>query len=378
MRIHSTKKLFDEIPFKPEADTGEEENPLFSWHANLLVIDRRKTIVLMNDNNRYTIVLYGLKAKDLKVLDGLIVEAIRKTFKSERLSDEVIEQYISAAGAVTFHKTKNRSLVARLNKAVDNVWFYSREMDKALLINTNVSKNASRLLGGGGNSPSTYPYKELFKDLKSLVEGPVFKTRAAVMKVSMQLGEHSIWRRLLVPLDTSFYEMHRILQIAFDWHDYHLHEFYLYDESKTDEPEFEHSPTYTSYGYRPMLNIVMNEEAVAYSGDVEVKLEKGLLLTDFIPPHTYMKYIYDYGDEWKHEIFIEEIVTRDDLQSPVCLEGEGTAPPEDCGGEPGFDNFLKIMSDPSNPEYESMKSWARMQLYREFDMGLVNGRLRRY
>ncbi|WP_432363923.1 plasmid pRiA4b ORF-3 family protein [Sporosarcina sp. UB5] len=197
------------------------------------------------------------------------------------------------------------------------------------------------------------------------------------MKVSMQLEDHSIWRRLIVPLDMSFSAMHEVLQIAFNWQDYHLHEFYLYDESKTDESENDYSDTYTSFGYRPVLNVVMNEEAMAYDYDIEMKLEKGLLLSNFIPPHTYMKYIYDFGDSWRHEIVIEEIVTKEGLRSPVCLEGEGTAPPEDCGGETGFNEFLEIINDPSHPEYESMQSWARMQLYREFNMELVNRRLRK-
>ncbi|XUX04628.1 hypothetical protein QM454_08935 [Sporosarcina sp. UB5] len=56
MRIHSTKKLLDQIPFDLAVGVGEEGNPLFSWHAHLIVIDRRKAVVLMNDQSRYAIV----------------------------------------------------------------------------------------------------------------------------------------------------------------------------------------------------------------------------------------------------------------------------------------------------------------------------------
>ncbi|MEK5040762.1 plasmid pRiA4b ORF-3 family protein [Sporosarcina sp. FSL K6-3457] len=365
MRIHSTKKLLDELAFTPTTDAIEEENSLFSWHANMLMINRRKTVVLMNDQNRYVIVLHGLKAKDFKQFDVIVEQAIRQVFRAERISEEVIEQYMKAAGAVSFSKTKNRSMVARLNQACDSVWLYAAELDLADVVNKDVSKNASRLLVGGGKVPSIYPYEELFKDLAAFTGGNIFDTDVAVMRVSMELMEHSIWRKLIIPLDMPVREFHEVLQIVFDWQDYHLHEFYLYDETNTDKPR------------KPKLNIVMDEEAFEYGNDVEMVLEEGLLLSDFIPPHTFIKYIYDFGDYWRHDIVVEEILTKQNIQSPACLEGEGTAPPEDCGGESGFSEFLTVMSDPSDLEHESMKEWAKMQWYREFERNFVNRRLKK-
>lgn len=61
------KKLLEELNIKPELQLTEE--PLFSWHANLITVNRRKTVVLMNDKNRYVIVLRGFKMKDFKELD---------------------------------------------------------------------------------------------------------------------------------------------------------------------------------------------------------------------------------------------------------------------------------------------------------------------
>ena len=34
-----------------------------------------------------------------------------------------------------------------------------------------------------------------------------------------------IWRRFLVPETLTLYALHRLVQIGFDWEDYHLHEF---------------------------------------------------------------------------------------------------------------------------------------------------------
>lgn len=193
------------------------------------------------------------------------------------------------------------------------------------------------------------------------MDGAIFDAEAAVLHVSMELMGHPIRRRLVVPLDMKFQDFHQIFQIAFGWHDYHLHEFYQYDESETDK--FQSRQT-----NRQKLNIVMDEEAFEYANDVEMILEEGLLLSDFIPSHTFIKYVYDFGDNWRHDIIVEEILTKQNLSSPIYLAGEGTAPHEDCGGEPGFNAFLGIMNDPSHDEHDSMKAWARMQLYREFDI----------
>ncbi len=43
--------------------------------------------------------------------------------------------------------------------------------------------------------------------------------------VSLQGSHPYIWRRIQVRKDTSFFELHHILQIAMGWKNSHLHEF---------------------------------------------------------------------------------------------------------------------------------------------------------
>lgn len=173
----------------------------------------------------------------------------------------------------------------------------------------------------------------------------------------------------MVPLNTTFQDFYQILQIALNWQDSHLHEFYLYDESEAALSSVERM-------VRPKVNIVMDEEAFEYgSPGVDMKLEEGLTLADFIPTHTFIKYIYDFGDDWEHEIIVEEILTNQTISSPICLEVEGIAPPEDCGGEPGFERFLEIIYQPTHPEHKEMKDWGWIQGYREVDLDMINRRL---
>ena len=58
----------------------------------------------------------------------------------------------------------------------------------------------------------------------------------------------------------------------------------------------------------------------------------------------------DFGDSWEHEILVEKILpVEKGSQYPLCLAGKRACPPEDCGGPPGYEDLLKIDSDPSPP-----------------------------
>lgn len=41
-----------------------------------------------------------------------------------------------------------------------------------------------------------------------------------------------------------------------------------------------------------------------------------------------------------------------------CLDGGRACPPEDCGGPPGFENLLRVLSDPRDEEYADMRRWV--------------------
>lgn len=52
------------------------------------------------------------------------------------------------------------------------------------------------------------------------------KTRAVYqLKISLRDIEPPIWRRIQVWEDAKLPQLHRILQLLFNWEDYHLHDF---------------------------------------------------------------------------------------------------------------------------------------------------------
>jgi len=368
MLIQCTKKLLGQLNIKP--DLQAEEEPLFSWHANLITVNHRKTVVLMNDKNRYVIILHGLKAKDLKRLDEHIIQAIRETFQDECIKDEVIEQFINHSKEVIYTKTKNRSMVARMNKACDVVHYNADRLNNDSINQSNVSIKASCYLVGDGKNSYITPSKEMYEDLEAFCGGPIFGCQAVEFKVTLDLEKHNVWRRIVVPVNMTFSKLHKVLQVAFGWKDYHLHEFFIYDGETSQELSINHSG-YHKEGYRPVFELVCDEEAFEYEDDdIEMKLEKGIKLSEYIPAR--MKYNYDFGDNWQHYIEVERVINDYDKNYPVCLEGEGNTPPEDAGGEYGYEEFLEIIADENHPEHDDMVAWGVSQGYEEFDIEKVN------
>ena len=59
-------------------------------------------------------------------------------------------------------------------------------------------------------------------------------------------------------------------------------------------------------------------------------------------------YVYDFGDNWRHDLFIEEVRDGEpDVDYPVFVDGERRGPPEDVGGVTGFMEFLEAMPEPA-------------------------------
>jgi hypothetical protein len=69
-------------------------------------------------------------------------------------------------------------------------------------------------------------------------------------------------------------------------------------------------------------------------------------------------YVYDMGDDWRHEIVVEDILAAADHRPGAkCIGGEGCCPPEDVGGVFGYAEFLDAIADPSHEDHEHYLDW---------------------
>ncbi|BEP27847.1 plasmid pRiA4b ORF-3 family protein [Helicovermis profundi] len=376
MLIQCTKKLLDQMKIKPEIKLPVEENELFSWHANLIKFNRKNTVVLVNDKNRYIIVLYALKAKDFKNLDKLIINAIKETFLDECIKEAIIDSLLESSGSIIYTKTKNRISIARMNQSIGIVNHFEDLVNENSKNQSEINKQLGYFIVGKGNDDYLHPKEELIKNLEEFSKQSIFETKAFVVKIKLDLDNHNVWRKLVIPYNTTFSKLHEILQIVFDWQDYHLHEFWVFGEDKDKNMNTKpNNSAHTLESYKPIVNLVYNEESLDYGDENLTKLDIGYKLSEY--NWVKIKYIYDFGDNWVHFIDIEEKLEKYDKNYPICLDGEGSAPPEDVGGSYGYDEFLEITNDNNNPKQEGMLEWGKSLGYGEFNIEDINSKLKR-
>ena len=76
------------------------------------------------------------------------------------------------------------------------------------------------------------------------------------------------------------------------------------------------------------------------------------------PVKSKMRWAYDFGDGWEHDVIVEAIEPmKSDATYPVCLAGKRACPPDDCGGPWGYGNLLAAISDPTHEEHGELTEW---------------------
>ena len=143
-----------------------------------------------------------------------------------------------------------------------------------------------------------------------------------------------VWRRIVIPGNFTFHDLHNTIQSAFGWWDEHLYQFQRYPfdggwcVKDIDEDD-------DNWGERPEDARETNVATfIQHMG-----LEK------FV-------YVYDFGDSWVHDITVEKINHDANLDHPVCLAGKGACPPEDCGGPWGYEELKEEMNKDEINEFD--------------------------
>lgn len=73
---------------------------------------------------------------------------------------------------------------------------------------------------------------------------------------------------------------------------------------------------------------------------------------------TELSYTYDFGDDWRFHLTIEEVLPLVEGASyPRLVGGARRGPPEDVGGFPGFEEFLTAMREPTHERHAELSRW---------------------
>lgn len=173
-------------------------------------------------------------------------------------------------------------------------------------------------------------------------------------KVSLREISPVVWRRIQVPTNYDFWDLHVALQDSMGWFDCHLHQFSI---------KRPHARKITEIGI-PQDAWGGDDDDVKTLTGWEVKLSdyfSDLGVSAF--------YRYDFGDSWDHDVQLEALLIRENgVKYPRCVAGEQACPPEDCGGYTGYFNFLAAALNPAHEDHKNMIAWYG----KEFDPNAFN------
>lgn len=164
-----------------------------------------------------------------------------------------------------------------------------------------------------------------------------------IYQFKITLGDISpdIWRRIQVPKRYTFWDLHVAIQDSMGWLDYHLH---LFRFRKPHKREF--------------VEIGSPDDEI---DDTTILPGWEINIADyFTEPGNVSQYVYDFGDNWEHELLFEGILLSEKgVKYPKCTAGERACPPEDCGSVSGYYRLLEILKNPKRSEYQETVDWLK-------------------
>ena len=149
-----------------------------------------------------------------------------------------------------------------------------------------------------------------------------------VLKIVLEDTHPPVWRRVVVPENMSFGNLHEVIQMVFGWYDMHLHVFEApnraYDIVADTEDSF--NDYYFMEDKIPVIAVAQYEK--------------------------WIRYTYDFGDDWRHKITFEKSIDDYAYDYPTLIKVKGANFDEDSGGV-----------------------WGKSQSDESYDMTAVNAQL---
>jgi hypothetical protein len=131
----------------------------------------------------------------------------------------------------------------------------------------------------------------------------------------------------------TYESFHYLIQDVFEWENEHLYEFSTLNGIYTDS-EYEDEFSLFSHENKDASQYVIGEDL----RNIKDKIS----------------YTYDFGDDWEHEIVVEEILEYDeDQQYPKCIKGKNQGPFENIGGISAYNEIVEALKNKDKKTLEN-------------------------
>jgi len=178
--------------------------------------------------------------------------------------------------------------------------------------------------------------------------------REFLIRIKLNDAPAGIWRELVVPSNITLELLAFVLIDAMGWMHEHLYQFI--------------GTGNVYYVNSAQLKEQQNSFFGFMSRNQHVNSEKTSLEMVLQPKGKRMKFEYDFGDSWVHDLWVKAERDYAPGEEPVIklVKGKGACPPEDCGGVWGYAELLEILAKKrKTPEDKERLEWY--DIPRDFD-----------
>ena len=167
------------------------------------------------------------------------------------------------------------------------------------------------------------------------------------IRIKLNDAPVKIWRELVVPSNITLEMLAYVLIDAMGWEHEHLYQFIgknnvFYVNSRQMKEQ--------STGFMGFLSHSQHKNS-----------ERTTLEMLLQPKGERLKFEYDFGDSWTHDLWVKNARDYAPDEEPVIklLKAQGACPPEDCGGVWGYADLLEL----SKKKRKSAEDKERLEWY---------------
>ena len=355
--VRCTARLLARLKVRPDSAAESSTTRLGDWYATLLPIRPAHLVLLVNEGTRLAALL---PAREPATLRARIPTAILQVMRELGASRELEESERRAMAEVHFDRTASRSVLGTMN---DFIFQLKSDPDAGRsrdLCELEKFLNRTPVSPLDYERPEDVASRRLGIDRGPRRQGTASRSILAVgatssvsqLHVSLREVQPEVWRRVQVRSDLTLSNLHQVLQTVMGWSDSHLHQF-RFGKAVYGRPD-------------PEFPACLDER-------------KAFLADLLRAPGDRLDYEYDFGDGWRHDIVLEQVLEpASTVEYPLVTAGGRACPPEDCGGPPGYEHLLDVLARPRHTEHRDLLRWVGGSFDPEaFDAEGINRRLLR-
>jgi hypothetical protein len=121
LQLRLTKKVQTQLGLKPKelSEIKDSDSLLGNWFVNIFVVDRRKTLIFVNEKTLYSFVLIGVKKNNIQYLRKAFINGLKQSLLFESISENEIQRIIGNYNDYEFTKTNNAKILGNTTDLIN-------------------------------------------------------------------------------------------------------------------------------------------------------------------------------------------------------------------------------------------------------------------